>query len=92
MRETVPTVLRGVDGEPPTFVSVVVADTAEAALAYAQASGDLPGGDDEPYEIERVLMRELDPIACKARGLEHPWWVECTTRAKNPLPYWKIDG
>lgn len=89
----VPAVLCGIDGEPPTYVSARVADTADGAVAYATRSGevaDLPAGE-KPYPVRRVLMRELDPIACKIRGVDDGWWVECTSRAKNAEPFWRID-
>lgn len=89
----VPSVLCGIDGEPPVYVSHVAAATAEDAVAYAVRSGELrepePG---ESYEIRSVLMRELDPIACKIRGVDDGWWVECTPRAKRPVPFWRIEG
>jgi hypothetical protein len=88
----IPTILRGIDGEPPTFVSALVAETAAAAIRYAQASGDLREDDILAFDAEKVLMRELDPIACKIMGVDHPWWVECTPRARNPLSFWRIDA
>lgn len=89
----VPSVLCGIDGEPLVFVSAAVADTPEAAVAYAVQSGDLPEGDPgEMYPVAQILMRELDPIACKIRGYEEGWWVECTPRAKKAHPFWRIEG
>lgn len=86
----IPTLLRGFDGEPPTYVSAIVADTAEAAVTFAQSSGELPP--DDVYEAKRVLMRELDPIACKIRGVDEGSWVECTSRARRAQPFWRIDA
>lgn len=89
----VPSVLCGQDGEPPVYVSTIVADTGEAAIVYAIGSGELPEPEgDESYPVRRVLMRELDPIACRARGYEEGWWVECTDRARHACPFWRIEG
>lgn len=77
-----PTVLCGIDGEPPTYVSHMVAATAKDAVAYAQDSGEV-AEDDDDYEVRAVLMRELDPIACKIRGVEDGWWVS----AQSEMPF-----
>jgi hypothetical protein len=88
----VPTILCGMDGEPPTYVSRAVAATADEALAYAVRSGEVAGPPaGETYEVTPVLMRELDPVACKIRGVEDGWWVECTPRSKKAAPFWRID-
>lgn len=87
---TVPTIRRGVDGEGPVYVSARVAGTGAEAVAFAIADGEIPR-DYEDADTAHVLMRELDETACKIRGLDWPWWVECTTRARNPVPFWRID-
>lgn len=92
-RQFVPTILTGVDGELPAFVSVAVAATSEIALDFAGSEqGGWVLGEGEEYEVTRVLMRELDPIACKVRGYDEGWWVECTARSKKARPFWKIDA
>lgn len=86
-----PEILRGEDGEPPTFVSCAVATTPAEAVAYAVAN-DAAAEDTDPAWVVRVLMRELDPIACRARGYEEGWWIECTARAKTGRSFWRIGG
>lgn len=86
----VPEILCGVDGEPPIFVSETVAETPDDAIAYAVSSGELV--DPLGCPVSRVLMRELDPIACKIRGYEEGWWVVCTSRSKKAHPFWRIDA
>jgi hypothetical protein len=89
--ETAPTILVGRDGEPPLYVNRSCAVTSQDAVAFARDQG----GYTETVvadEVKPVLMRELDEIACKIRGLEHPWWVECTARAKNAVAFWRIDA
>lgn len=89
----VPTVLTGVDGEPPTYVLASRAADEAAAIACAVADGVIAEPEpDETPDVRRVLMRELDPIACKIRGVDDGWWDECTARAKNPVEYWRIDA
>jgi hypothetical protein len=91
-RDYIPTVLCGLDGEPPTYVSAAVAETADDAVAYAVDSGEISEPPTGGYEVRRVLLRELDPIACKIRGVDDGWWVECTARSKKAAPFWRIDG
>lgn len=86
----VPSILTGIDGEPPVYVSTRVAKTSEAARVYAVERGELPA--DENPDISRVLMRELDPIACKIRGVEDGWWVECTARSKRAESFWRLGS
>jgi hypothetical protein len=88
----IPTVLRGIDGEPPIYVSAAVAGTPDGAVAYAVELGELAEPPVPGYEVRHVLMRELDPIACKVRGVDEGWWVECTARAKKAAPFWRIEG
>lgn len=85
-----PAILVGLDGEPPVYVNAAVAATEADAVAYAKRSSELPG-DVDPTRVAAVFMRELDPIACKIRGVDHPWWVECTLRAKRPVAFFRID-
>lgn len=85
-----PTILLGQDGEPPLYVNASFAANPAEAVAFARDQGEHV--DDVADEVTRVLMRELDPIACKVRGVDHPWWVECTARAKRPVVFWRIDA
>jgi hypothetical protein len=88
----VPTELSGIDGEGPVYVLASRAATAEEAIARAVESGLMAEPEaGEEYEPRRVLMRELDPIACRIRGVDEGWWDECTARAKNPVEFWRID-
>lgn len=87
--EMQPMILSGVDGEPPHYVAVKVAATAADALAFAVAEGSI--NEPEGWSVERVRMRELDAVACQIRGVDHPWWVECTKRARRPLEFWKLS-
>jgi len=86
---THPEILRGIDGAPPVYVSAAGLNTPEAAIAYVYGLGEL---DDPNVSATRVLMRELDPIACKIRGVDEGRWVECTPRAKQARAFWRIDG
>lgn len=91
--ETAPTILVGQDGESPVYVNRSCAVTPQDAVAFARDQGEYIAGEIVVAdEVKPVLMRELDEIACKIRGLEHPWWVECTARAKNALAFWRIDA
>lgn len=85
-----PTILADEDGEGPVFVLRREAATAEDAVVFAIRNGEL-NSDDVPDQIGIVLMRELDPIACKIRGVEDGYWVQCTKRAKAPVQFWRID-
>jgi hypothetical protein len=38
-----------------------------------------------------VLMREESEVEANINGHEAPYWVECTTRAKHPEPFWRIE-
>jgi hypothetical protein len=84
----VPDFLTGQDGEPPYFVNTRLAPTEEVARAQLEREGY---GASDGYEASRVLMRELDPIACKIRGVEDGYWAICTKRARNPVEFWRLD-
>jgi hypothetical protein len=86
-----PTILLGQDGDGPMYVLKRLAATPADALAFALDQGE--GVDDCPESaVSAVLMRPLDPIACKIRGVEDGWWDECTARAKNATEFWRIDA
>lgn len=86
-----PTILTSEDGEGPVYVLArEAAATAEAAIAFAISQGELH--DEHRHDlVTQILMRELDPIACKIRGVDEGYWVECTRRAKAPVAFWRID-
>lgn len=88
-----PTILLGRDGEPPLYVNGLCAATPAEAVAFARGQGEHI--DEEIVvadAVSRVLMRELDEIACRVRGLEDPWWIECTARSKKAMAFWRIDA
>jgi hypothetical protein len=87
-----PTILLGQDGEPPLYVNGLCAATPQEAVAFARDQGeDVDEGIVVADQVTRVLMRELDEIACKIRGVERPWWVECSARSKKAVAFWRID-
>ena len=48
----------------------------------------------EPVErivLTPVLMREESEVEAKINGHEVPMWVECTSRAKSPMRYWRVN-
>jgi hypothetical protein len=91
MADLLPSILLGEDGDPPVYVNGLCAATPEDAVAFARDHGEYI--DEEivvATQVTRVLMRELDEIACKIRGVEHPWWVECSARSKKAVAFWRI--
>jgi|SRR5277367_3998281 len=89
----VPSILWGQEGEPPLYVNGSCATTPAEAVAFAREQGAyVDEGIVIADEVSRVLMRELDEIACKVRGVDHPWWVECTARSKKAVAFWRIDA
>lgn len=85
-----PTILLGRDGEPPMYVLKRLASTPSDAIAFALDQGE--GVADCPESaVTVVLMKPLDPVACRIRGVDEGWWVECTARAKNATEFWRID-
>lgn len=91
MGEALPSILLGQDGEPPMYVNGCCAATPEDAIAFARDQG-IVEDIDAATQVSPVLMRELDEIACKIRGVEHPWWIECSARSKKAVPFWRIDA
>lgn len=84
--------LMGQDGEPPYFVRGSSAATADDALALAR--GKYGCADDDGWEVYEVLMKPLDPVAMKIRGLDldyDEFWVQCTARSRQAVRWWRID-
>lgn len=88
-----PSILLGQDGEPPLYVNGLCAATPAEAVAFARDQGEYIDEEIVVAEaVSRVLMRELDAIACKVRGVDYPWWVECSARSKKAVAFWRIDA
>lgn len=49
-------------------------------------------GSPERLHLTPVLMREESEVEANINGHEFPMYVECTARAKRPLPYWRVEG
>lgn len=47
-----------------------------------------------PLKIEPVLMRLQSEVEARINGGDedgNPLWVECTKRARRPVPYWRVE-
>jgi hypothetical protein len=60
------------------------ADYAVRQLADRDVTRDL-------IRLIPVLLRLESEVEANINGHECPYWVECTTRAKHPLPYWRVE-
>lgn len=71
-----------------------VPDEDEArALAAEQASGfEARVVAPEELKLTPVLMREESEVEANINGHEFPLTVECTARARDHAPYWRIEG
>jgi hypothetical protein len=43
-------------------------------------------------QAQPVLMREESEVEAEINGHEFPYWVECTKRAREPEPFWRIES
>lgn len=76
-------------------VVAYVAREAHPDAAEAIAVADREDGLGRPVAEMRavpVLLREESEVEAKIHGHEFPLWVECTTRARSPVPYWRVDS
>jgi hypothetical protein len=48
-------------------------------------------GPPERLALSPVLMRGESAVEAEINGHEFPMYVECTTRAKKPMPYWRVE-
>jgi hypothetical protein len=58
-----------------------------AAKAFARRQTLEP---DRAIMAVPVLLRITSEVETRIRGAEWPFYVECTTRARRPLAYWRI--
>lgn len=43
-------------------------------------------------DLSPVLMRQQSQVEADINGQEFPLWVECTSRARDPKPYWRVEA
>lgn len=44
-----------------------------------------------PLVLVPILCRFASEVECKINGWEDGTFVDCTSRAKNPMPMWRIE-
>lgn len=71
------------------WISRVAFPHAGEALAEAKRLLGIPS---ESIKLKPVLLREESEVEANINGHEFPLWVECTKRAKRPVPYWRIEA
>lgn len=65
-----------------------VPDAEEAITLAAEALQDYPR---ERIQLRPVLMREQSEVEAKIAGEEFPLWVQCTKRARQHEPFWRVE-
>lgn len=56
-----------------------------------QLRAELEAWEGHALVLVPILCRWATEVECKINGWEGGTFVDCTSRAKNPMPFWRIE-